>query len=271
MFDLGLAGKVALITGGSDGLGRAAAARFAQEGCKVAICARREDHLMRARDAIADETGGEIMARRADVTRAADLEAFVRAAVERFGGIDIAVNNAGRSAAAGFEAVDDDAWREDIDLKLMACVRLCRLAVPIMRARGGGAIINAAIVAGKAPPAGALPTSVTRAAGLNLTKSLANEYAGDGIRVNAICIGLIASAQWEPPGRGALRRIGAESPPRARRQGGGVRGSVRVSRVGARGVYRRRRDQSRRRHVAGRVTPAIPGATRPSRRAGAPR
>lgn len=197
MFDLGLAGKVALITGGSDGLGRAAAARFAQEGCKVAICARREDHLMRARDAIADETGGEIMARRADVTRAADLEAFVRAAVERFGGIDIAVNNAGRSAAAGFEAVDDDAWREDIDLKLMACVRLCRLAVPIMRARGGGAIVNAAIVAGKAPPAGALPTSVTRAAGLNLTKSLANEYAGDGIRVNAICIGLIASAQWE--------------------------------------------------------------------------
>lgn len=197
MFDLGLEGKVALITGGSDGLGRAAAARFAEEGCKVAICARREDHLMRARDAIAAETGGDVMARRADVTRAADLEAFVRAAVERFGGIDIAVNNAGRSAAAGLEAVDDADWRDDIDLKLMACVRLCRLAVPIMRARGGGAIVNAAIVAGKAPPAGALPTSVTRAAGLNLTKSLANEYAGDGIRVNAICIGLIESAQWQ--------------------------------------------------------------------------
>ena len=211
MFDLGLEGKVALITGGSDGLGRAAAARFAEEGCKVAICARREDHLMRARDAIAAETGGEVMARRADVTRAADLEAFVRAAVERFGGIDIAVNNAGRSAAAGLEAVDDADWRDDIDLKLMACVRLCRLAVPIMRTRGGGAIVNAAIVAGKAPPAGALPTSVTRAAGLNLTKSLANEYAGDGIRVNAICIGLIESAQWQRrAGNRAVEELYAE-------------------------------------------------------------
>ena len=197
MFDLGLSGKVALITGGSDGLGRATAARLAGEGCKVAVCARREDHLNRAADAIARETGAEVLARRADVTRASDLEALMRATVERFGGVDILVNNAGRSAAAGLEETDDDAWREDIDLKLMACVRLCRMAAPIMRERGGGAIVNAAIAAGKAPPARALPTSVTRAAGINLTKSLANEYAADGIRVNAICIGLIESAQWE--------------------------------------------------------------------------
>ncbi len=197
MFDLGLEGKVALITGGSDGLGRATARRLAGEGCKVAICARREDHLKRAADEIGRETGAEIAAVRADVADPADLDALVRATVERFGGIDIVVNNAGRSAASGLEAVDDAGWREDIDLKLMACVRLCRSTVPIMRARGGGAIVNAAIVAGKAPPAGALPTSVTRAAGINLTKSLANEFAAHRIRVNAICIGLIKSAQWD--------------------------------------------------------------------------
>ena len=196
MLDLGLDGKAALITGGSDGLGRATAARLAREGCKVMICARREEHLMRAAEEITRGTGGEVAAQRADVTGSADLEALVRATTARFGGVDIVVNNAGRSAAAGLEAVDDEAWREDIDLKLMACVRLCRLTVPLLRERGGGAIVNATIVGGKAPPAGALPTSVTRAAGINLTKSLANEFAADNIRVNTICIGLIKSAQW---------------------------------------------------------------------------
>ncbi|MGH6904202.1 MAG: SDR family oxidoreductase, partial [Geminicoccaceae bacterium] len=82
-------------------------------------------------------------------------------------------------------------------LKLMAAVRLCRAVIPIMRSRGGGAIVNTTIVGGKAPAARALPTSVTRAAGINLTKSLANEYAKDNIRVNTICLGLIKSAQWE--------------------------------------------------------------------------
>ncbi len=197
MLDLGLTGKIAIVTGGSDGLGRATAARLAHEGCKVVICARREEHLQHAAAEIRDETGAEILAYRADVTQARDLDALVDATVGRFGGVDIVINNAGRSAAAGLEAVDDDAWQEDINLKLMACVRLCRLTVPLLRARGGGAIVNAVIVGGKAPPARSLPTSVTRAAGLNLTKSLANEYAGDGIRVNAVCIGLIKSAQWE--------------------------------------------------------------------------
>ncbi len=195
--DLELGGKVALITGGSDGLGRAAAARLAAAGARVAICARRAAHLEQAAAELRAATGSEVCGIVADVSRAEDCRRFVEEAVHAFGGVDILVNNAGTSAARGLEEVDDDAWYADLELKLMAAVRLCRAVVPIMRERGGGAIVNATIVGGKAPAARALPTSVTRAAGINLTKSLANEYAAAGIRVNTICIGLIKSAQWQ--------------------------------------------------------------------------
>ena len=197
MLELGLKNKVAVITGGSDGLGRATAERLAAEGCKVAICARRKEHLEAAAEAIRQKTGGEVLAVPADVTKADDINNFIDATVAQFGGIDILINNAGASAAASFEAVDDEAWQADIELKLMSTIRCCRRAIPIMRERGGGTILNATIVAGKAPPARALPTSVTRSAGINLTKSMANEYAAENIRVNTICIGLIKSAQWE--------------------------------------------------------------------------
>ena len=195
--DLELGGKVALITGGSDGLGRAAAARLAAAGARVAICARRAAHLEQVASELRQATGGEIVPIVADVSRAEDCGRFVDAAMAAFGGVDILINNAGTSAARGLEEVGDDAWYADIELKLMAAVRLCRAVVPIMRERGGGAIVNATIVGGKAPAARSLPTSVTRAAGINLTKSLANEYAAAGIRVNTICIGLIESAQWQ--------------------------------------------------------------------------
>jgi NAD(P)-dependent dehydrogenase (short-subunit alcohol dehydrogenase family) len=177
MLDLGLTGKVALITGGSDGLGYATAARLAAEGARVAICARRAGHLEAAAAELRNATGGEVLAVVADVARAADCERFVDEAVAALGGVDILINNAGTSPANGLEEIDDAAWPAAVDLKLMAAVRLCRHVIPSMRERGGGAIVNATIVGGKAPAARALPTSVTRAAGINLTKSLANEYA----------------------------------------------------------------------------------------------
>ena len=151
MFDLGIQGKIAIITGGSDGLGRATAVRLAAEGCKVAICARREEHLNMAAEAIMEETGGEVLAIPADVSKAADIDKLIEGTLRRFNGVDILINNAGKSAAASLEDVDDAAWQEDIDLKIMAAVRLCRRAIPIMRERGGGAIVNATIVAGQSP------------------------------------------------------------------------------------------------------------------------
>ncbi len=205
MFELGLKGKIAIITGGSDGLGRATAERLAGEGAKVVICARREDHLQRAANDITEQTGTEVLGVRADVSIASDIDELVNVTLEKFGGVDILVNNAGKSAAAGLEEIDDAEWQTDFNLKVMAAVRACRLVIPIMRKRGGGAIVNATIVGGKAPAAKSLPTTVSRAAGINLTKSLANEYAVDRIRVNTVCIGLLKSEQW-------VRRAGNQDP-----------------------------------------------------------
>jgi len=202
MLDLGLTGKVAIVTGGSEGLGRATAMRFAQEGCHVVICARRKDVLERAAEAIRKQTGVQVLAQTADVTRPANVEAVVNATLAAHGGVDILVNNAGTSSAGPFEKVDDATWAADIEVKLMAAVRFCRLVIPQMKKRGGGRIVNVTTVGGKVPVARSLPTSVTRAAGINLTKSLANEYAPDHILVNTVCLGLVKSAQWERRAKG---------------------------------------------------------------------
>jgi 3-oxoacyl-[acyl-carrier protein] reductase len=112
--ELGLQGKVAAITGGSEGIGRATAFRFCEEGARVAVCARREDALQTTAKEIEAATGGEVLAVRADVTDAADCARFIQQTVERFGRLDILVNNAGRSSAMPFEAADDEVWREDL-------------------------------------------------------------------------------------------------------------------------------------------------------------
>jgi 3-oxoacyl-[acyl-carrier protein] reductase len=194
--ELGLKGKVAIVTGGSEGLGRAAAERFARSGARVAMCARRPDVLEEAAKTIRDKTGAEVLALPTDVTNKGDVEKFVGAVTSRFGGVDILVNNAGTSSAAAFLDVTDETWQYDFDLKVMGAIRFCRLVVPSMKARGGGAIVNVTTIGGKAPQARALPTSLTRAAGINLTKSLSREYAADQIRVNTICLGVVKSAQW---------------------------------------------------------------------------
>jgi NAD(P)-dependent dehydrogenase (short-subunit alcohol dehydrogenase family) len=194
--DLGLKGKVAAVTGGSEGIGRATAFRLSEEGARVAICARRDDVLQKTAKEIESATGGEVLALRADVTNPIDCEHFMQQVIERFRRLDILINNAGRSSAMPFEKASDDVWREDLEVKLFGAIRCARLAIPYMRQQGGGRIINMTTIAGKQPGPRSVPTSVTRAAGINLTKSLANEYAADNILVNTICLGRIKSAQW---------------------------------------------------------------------------
>jgi NAD(P)-dependent dehydrogenase (short-subunit alcohol dehydrogenase family) len=192
--DLELTGKTFLITGGTDGLGLALATRLVAEGAAVGVCGRDEERL-RAAEAAVQAAGGEVLAQQADVSRAGDLEAFVEAAVSRWGRIDGVVHNAGRASGGSIETIEDSTWESDFQLKLMAAVRLTRLALPQLRASRGAVLFTLALSA-KAPGARSEPSSVTRAAGMALMKALSNELAPDGIRANAVLIGLIESGQW---------------------------------------------------------------------------
>ena len=193
--DLGLKDKVALVTGGSEGIGKAAASRLAAEGASVVICARRPDVLEAAAADIRDTTGGEVTPVRTDVSVPEQLDALFETIVGTYGRLDILVNNAGTSAGGYFGDVTDEAWQADLDLKLYGAIRCSRLAIPHMKAQGGGRIINVTNLGGKAPGPRSVPTSVTRAAGIALTKALSKDYAADNILVNTVCLGLLKSAQ----------------------------------------------------------------------------
>jgi NAD(P)-dependent dehydrogenase (short-subunit alcohol dehydrogenase family) len=198
---LGLEERIAIVTGGSEGVGKATALALAREGARVAVIARRPDVLQRA----ADEIGAAI-AVPGDVTVLADLERAVSTVLDTLGPPTILINNAGVTAHAAFDEVSDSAWQADLDLKLTAAIRLTRLVLPHMRAEHDGRIVNVTAVIGKTLPPATAPTSVSRAAGLALTKVLSKELASDGIRVNAVCIGLVKSAQIA---RAAQRRFPA--------------------------------------------------------------
>ena len=195
--DIRLDGRAALITGGSEGLGKGMAIKFAGSGADVAILARRQDVLDAAVAEIDAAGPGKVAAISCDLLDdGATADAFATAE-GALGKIDIVVNNAGTSRAGPYLTITDEEWHDDFELKLFAAVRLCRLAIPAMQSRKWGRIINVLNIGGKAPGANGAPTAVARAAGLALTKVLAGTGAPDNILVNALLVGFIKSGQWE--------------------------------------------------------------------------
>ncbi|TDJ22162.1 MAG: SDR family oxidoreductase [Gammaproteobacteria bacterium] len=188
-------GRTALITGGSLGLGAAMAESFCAAGARVAILARRSEPLDATRAAIAQKTGGDIRGYVCDVSVAEQISDTYAQVEADLGPIDILVNNAGHAQVGRFEEITDEMWQADLDLKLFAAIRLARLAFPGMKQRNWGRIINLLNSMAKAPLPGSAPTSVTRAAGMALTKVMAGEGAPHNVLVNALMIGRIESDQ----------------------------------------------------------------------------
>lgn len=189
--DLGLEGKVCVVTGASQGIGLETSRRLVAEGALVLMVARDEERLRAA----AEEAGGaEWLA--ADVTRPDCDERIVATCAEQLGGIDVLVNNAGTSYAKSMDELTDDDWREQYELHVLAPMRLMRLAAARMAERGGGRIVNVCSSAGKRPSLTNPAYSVTKAAQLSLSRTFADLHAKDGVLVNAVAPGPVATPLW---------------------------------------------------------------------------
>lgn len=187
-----------MITGGTDGLGLALASTLVGEGARVAVCGRNADRLREAQDRL----GPSALCFAADVTQSAQLDGFIDATISRFGRLDGAVNNAGRTAGTPIANSDDEAWRDDFELKVISALHVARRVLPALEATQG-AIVNVLAILARTPHANSTPTAASRAAGLAMTKALANEVGPRGIRVNAVLIGLVESGQWVRAARAA--------------------------------------------------------------------
>lgn len=195
--ELGLHGKVALITGGSRGIGRAIAHAFAQEGCHLALAARSKDALEHTAEELRAQQV-QVLTVPADVTIADDCKRLVEQTTQHFGRIDVLVLNAGGAPGGNFLETTDEQWVIAVNLNLMATVRLCRLVVPHMREQGGGSIITISSIYGR--ESGGRPAyNAVKAAVISLTKALAREFARDHIRVNSIAPGsiLFPGSSWD--------------------------------------------------------------------------
>ena len=191
--DLGLTGRVAIVTGASYGIGWAVAQCLVQEGAKVAICARHVEQLERT----AKELGPNALALQADVTKVADIAKVFDQTLGKFGRLDILVNNAGGTHLSQLLDLPDEAWQENVDVNLFSVIRCSRLAIPHMRKQKWGRIINLSSIFGKQPGTGTIDYNATKAAVISLTKTLADELAKDNVLVNAVCPGPVRTPLWE--------------------------------------------------------------------------
>jgi 3-oxoacyl-[acyl-carrier protein] reductase len=211
--DLGLKGKVAIVTGGSRGIGRSIALGFAEEGCKVAISARGKEALDQAAKEIKGR-GAECLGVQADMAVPSDVEKLVKSTIDAFGRVDMLVNNVGGSKGpTTFSDVTDEDWKGVLDLNLFAAIRASRLVIPQMKKQGGGVIIIISSIYGREGAGikigdaivGAATYNAAKASEISLAKSLAKELAPFNIRVNSVCPGSVIF-----PGGGWQRRKDAD-------------------------------------------------------------
>ncbi len=184
--DLGLKGKFALVTGGSLGIGHAAALALAAEGCRVAIAARGKEALEQAAAKIGRAAQAEVLAVQADCTKPEEVRRMVGKVHERFGRIDVLVNSIGSAKSGNFLQLTEEHWRESLELKLFGIVRCCREVVPHMQRHRWGRIVNVIGHRGRQPETQAMPAGVANAGLINFTKALADEDVRDGILVNGV-------------------------------------------------------------------------------------
>jgi len=191
--DLGLHGKAAVVGGGSQGIGFAIARTLAREGAEVAIVARHADALKTAAEAIRADSGVRVVEVAADIRKAEDCARIIDTAVRELGALDILVNNDGAPPLGTLDSFDDEAWRKAVEQNLMSVVRLTRAAIPHMKARGGGRIVNVTSLS-TLQPAPTFGLSVATWAGvIGYAKTLSLEVASHGITVNTVCPGRIAT------------------------------------------------------------------------------
>lgn len=196
--DLGLSGRRALVTGGTKGIGRAVVAELVAEGVSVAFCARNSDEVKAAEGDLRPEGGHpEVVGFTADVTKPDEVIRLVDDAAAALGGLDILVNNAGAAHPGGFEDLSDTDWHQDLDVKLFSQIRCTRAALPHLRRSPAPRVVNVNAVYGKYPDPAFFATTVNRAACLNLSKALAQQFGPEGILVNSVNIGFVVTPQWD--------------------------------------------------------------------------
>ncbi len=207
--DLGLSGKVALVTGSSRGLGRAVAEELAREGASLILCARGEDALRESAAEI-ESQGASVLAVPADLTEPGDVEAVIRSGTARFRRIDVLVTNTGGPPSGPFEAHSRDAWSLAIRQNLESVLNLVREVLPGMKARGWGRIVNVTSVAVKQPVDNLILSNSVRAAVTGFARTLANEVASHGVTVNNVMPGFTRTERLEDLARASAEREGIE-------------------------------------------------------------
>jgi 3-oxoacyl-[acyl-carrier protein] reductase len=215
--DMGLDGKAAFVGGASKGIGKAVALGLAREGCRVAICARTREPLETAAADIRTETGREALPVVCDMANAGDISRAVAQAADAFGGLDVVVNNAGGPPTGTFDTLDERYWQHALDQNLLSAVRTIREALPHLRRSGAGRIINITSVAVKQPIDGLMLSNATRVGVVAMAKTLSRELGPEGITVNNVC-----------PGNIATERLISLIEERAKRQGVGLEDAVQV-------------------------------------------